>query len=426
MSESGRRVRVEGVDWVAFAPVLRLASAFRMALQPGKLVLALVAVLVLFGVGSLMDLAWGDVVEMQGVEDRGVFEAVVDRQTAGFHALMGSALSLDLGLDRLDGQGTGGSVGVIGAVRYLVVETPRWLFTEHPWYAVLYGLIKLVVVGLLGGAICRMAATQACIGQSISARDGLSFAWRRVVWFVGTPLMPGVIVAVLAGVLALAGLVFFNAPVLDVVGAVVFGVLLLLGLLAALVGIGLVLGVPLMSPCLAVEGTDGFDVISRCYNYVFFRPWHYAFYLLSAACFAAVCYVVVVAVASATVGVTDHFVGAGSFAVVDDLPMEDATRYDAIIDQARFSEYAQQTDAEDLGGTLGPAAWIVTQWGRLVTALVAAFMLSLFFCLMTHVYLLMRRAADGTPLDDCDSGEGDVLWATSGNGPADRSEAAGG
>ncbi len=424
MSESGRRVRVEGVDWFAFAPVLRLAGAFRMALQPGKLVLALAAVLLLFGVGSLMDLAWGEVVETEGLDDRGVFEAVVDRQAAGFHALMDSALSLEIGLDQLDGRNTGGSVGVVGAVRYLAVETPRWLFTEHPWYALIYGLIKLAIMGLLGGAICRMAATQACVGRSISVKEGLCFAWRRVVWFVGTPLMPGLVVALLAGALALAGLVFFNAPVLDVVGAVVFGVLLLLGLFAALVGLGLVLGVPLMSPCLAVEGTDGFDVISRCYNYVFFRPWHYAFYLLSAACFAAVCYVVVVAVASATVGVTDHFVGVGSFAVVDELPMDDATRYDAIVDQARHSEGQRQTNAEDLDGTLGPAAWIVKQWGRLVSALVAAFMLSLFFCLMTHVYLLMRRAADGTPLDDCDSGEGDVLWAAPSGGAAVDTEAA--
>ena len=57
------------------------------------------------------------------------------------------------------------------------------------------------------------------------------------------------------------------------------------------------------------------------------------------------------------------------------------------------------------------------------TFMVAAFMLSLYFCMQTWVYLLLRRAADATPLDDCDTGEGDVLWAPAAD--ADSADAAG-
>ena len=408
MSDSSRRIHLEGVDWAAVAPVLRLAGAFRMALQPGKLALALLAVLLLFGSGWLVDLAWGDVVESGVGGDRGVFETVLDRQGAGLHALMESAWSLELGLDSVGAgaaQWPARPTGVVGAARFLAVDTPCWLLQEHFWPAALLGLIKLLVIGLLGGAICRMAATQACVGRTVSAAEGLRFAWQRGAWFVGAPLMPGLLIGVLGGVLALAGLVFFNAPVADVVGSVLWGVLLLVGLLVTLVGLGLVLGAPLMYPCLAVEGTDGFDVVSRCYHYVFFRPWHYVVYMLAAVFLAVVSYRVVGVVVSAALYATDYLVGIGSFVVVDD-----ATRYDAAAGEE----------------TLGAASWVMSRWIGLVHALVAAFMLSLFFCLMTHVYLLLRRAADGTPLDDCDTGGGDVLWATAADDASASAPAAGG
>lgn len=427
MTDTARTVRLEAIDWLAFAPVLRIARAFRMALQPGKLVLALAAVLIIFGVGELMDLAWGDVVERHGVADQGVYEHVMERQTYGISVLLHSALTLDLGLEQAPGIGVDRPAGVVGALRFMAVDTPRWLFTEHPWFAAVFGLIKLIVVGLFGGAICRMAATQACIGKTTSAAEALRFTAERMMWFVLTPLMPCVLIGVLAGLLALAGLIFFNVPVLDVAGSVLFGVFMLLGLVIALVGIGLALGLPLMYPCLAVEGTDGFDAVSRCYNYVFFRPWHYAFYAVAMVVFAAVCYLVVAAVASATINTTDYFVGAGSVSVMDALPVdpvtgEDPTRYDAAAAEAMHPLVPDELTANELEGTLKPTSWVLTQWVRFVWALVAAFMLSLYFCMQTWVYLLLRRAADATPLDDCDTGEGDVLWAGSESEPSGSSE----
>jgi len=422
MTDSARTVRLEAIDWLAFAPVLRIARAFRMALQPGKLVLALAAVLIIFGVGELMDLAWGDAVERHGVADQGVYEHTMERQSYGVAVRMHSARTLDRGLDQAPGVGDGRPTGVVGALRYMAVDTPRWLFTEHPWFAAVFGLIKLVVVGLFGGAICRMAATQACVGQPTSAAEALRYTAGRMMWFVLTPLMPCVLIGVLAGLLALAGLIFFNVPALDVVGSLLFGIFMLLGLVIALVGIGLALGLPLMYPCLAVEGTDGFDAVSRCYNYVFFRPWHYAFYAVAMVVFAAVCYLVVAAVASATINTTDYLVGAGSVSVMDDLPAdpltgEDPTRYDAAAAEAMHPLVPDGLTANELEGTLKPASWVMTQWVRFVWALVAAFMLSLYFCMQTWVYLLLRRAADATPLDDCDTGEGDVLWADTESAP---------
>lgn len=50
------RVRIEEVDWQAVFPWLRLLGAFKMAMQPGKLMASLLLIVLLFLAGSLLDL----------------------------------------------------------------------------------------------------------------------------------------------------------------------------------------------------------------------------------------------------------------------------------------------------------------------------------------------------------------------------------
>src|SRR5258708_33341852 len=51
-----------------------------------------------------------------------------------------------------------------------------------------------------------------------------------------------------------------------------WGLELLFGFLMAVVLIGVAAGWPLMFATISVEGSDGFDGLSRAYNYVFERP----------------------------------------------------------------------------------------------------------------------------------------------------------
>jgi hypothetical protein len=46
------------------------------------------------------------------------------------------------------------------------------------------------------------------------------------------------------------------------------------------------------------------------------------------------------------------------------------------------------------------AAWIGGVWLKLLIALLPAFTVSYYFCAYTWMYLLLRRAADGTEFDD--------------------------
>ena len=65
--------------------------------------------------------------------------------------------------------------------------------------------------------------------------------------------------------------------------SIVWPLALLLGVLMALLLLGLLFGWPLMWSTISAEGSDSFDALSRSYAYVFQRPLHYLFYVIVAA-----------------------------------------------------------------------------------------------------------------------------------------------
>lgn len=417
MPNTQNRVAIDRVQWTSVLPVLRLAGAFRLSLQPGKLTVALLAVLLLNGSGLLLDLIWGSPVDQGVAQEQGVYETIVMFERQAFGQMVESALSFELGL--------GTTQGVTDALFQMFVGIPGMAISEHPWFMLVFGLTALTILGLTSGIICRMAAGQVCMNRGMALTRATRFVARRWVWYLLTPLMPALLVLVVGAVLMLLGLIFFNVAVLDVIGALLYGLLLLLGFVIALVAVLFVFGLFLMAPAMSVEGTDGFDVISRSFNYVMFRPWHYATYLVSAVAYAAVIYVVVSAVWGLTVDATYKFVEVGSLADVEMNAGETvqqggnealtdtatASRYQAIISQSQ-NEYGPDLT---LPNTAGPASWIIGRWFDLLTALVVALMFSLLCCLQTQVYVLLRRSADGTPLDECADDEVTDPWSS----PAD-------
>ena len=389
MPESPNRVAIDRVEWSSVLPVLRLVSAFRHALQPGKLVVALVAVLLIHASGLLLDLILAD-------GDTEIYGTIIAMQGRAFDSLMDAALSLELGIGL-------GSAGVVGALRQMFVAIPHWAFNEYPWFTVLFGIDTLVVLGLSSGVICRMAATQVCRDETTSLIQAARFVAARWAWYLLTPLMPALLILVLGAVLIVVGLVVFNIAFVEMVGALGYGLLLLIGFVIALVSVLLVFALFLMAPSLSVEGSDGFDAIARAFNYVMFRPWQFAGYLVGAVVYAAVVYVLVAALAGLTAEATHGFVEAGSIA-----GDADVSRFERIV-------YGRPGES-DISTPF--STWVVHRWLNLLAALVIAVMFSVVCCLQTQVYVLMRRAGDGTPLDDCAEGEDPDPWST----PADVAE----
>jgi hypothetical protein len=418
MAKQDYRMTLDGVDWRSSLPFLRLFGAFRMAIQPGRLLLSLMLVLLLYLGGTAMDFAWGEQVNPKelrayaryntqeyadwldhtgSIGQTGyIFETLVDQQVGAFERLVVSATALDFGVaDLASGLGAD-SGGVIGALAEMVVRTPGWLYAAHPGFLVVYLLYAFVLTSLIGTAICRVAALDACRREHISAFAGIKFGLDHWVQVMIAPLIPLGLVVVIKLALALSGWVFFNLPGADVLGAVVFGLMLLGGFIAAMLLIGFSLGVGLLIPGIAIEATDAFDVVSRAYNYVVGRFWRYLFYTAVLIVYGAVTYMLIGLVVFSTIWITKAGLSSGAVAQV----AEGTTRLDAMLPDPRWGRLLPDADWENLGGSGTVAGALVMVWLKLLIAVLPAFAVSYYFNAQTWVYLLLRRSSDLVEFDD--------------------------
>ncbi len=137
-------------------------------------------------------------------------------------------------------------------------------------------LWNLAVWSIFGGAICRIAAVQFARDQQIGIRRALVFSLSRFFGYFSAPLMPLVGVGILWILCVIGGWIGrIPAGIGEGLLGVLWGLELLFGFLMAIVLIGAGLGWPLMFATISVEGTDGFDGLSRAYNYVFERPLYF-------------------------------------------------------------------------------------------------------------------------------------------------------
>ena len=273
---------------------------------------------------------------------------------------------------------------VYGAVGDVAVRVPRALWQRERAFAIIFGLIALVVVSLGGVALCRMAACDFAGHERLRVWDAIDFAFGNLVRVVLTPVLPMVLAGVGAVLLILFGLLLL--PVLDLVGGLLYGLAILVGFLLAFILIGYAIGLPLLLPAVACENCDPADAFQRSYAYVLNRPVHLLGYVIVAAFGLALGYVVVATFATTALNLTGGLVrviggssgalsAAGGFGVFDLVPAAPSTVEAAWHDRM--------------------AGAGVAFWQGVVVQLVGAYLVSYAFTSATLIYLQMRRLCDG-------------------------------
>jgi len=246
-------------------------------------------------------------------------------------------------------------------------------------HAALAAFWAALVWGIIGGAIARIAVVQLATGERIGVLTALRFAARKGVSLVGSPLSPFVGVALLTLPCAVLGFLLYQIP--GPVGAAIAGALafvpLLIGVVLALVLLGLAAGWPLMIATVAADGEDGFDALSRSYAYVFQRPARYAAYLLVAWAVGVVGYGVVLGFAAAVLHLAEWSLAFGA---------PDARLHALFAGVGRAGDEA-------------PAA-LHRAWFGVVAAVVHGWAYAYFWTAAAQIYLLLRRDVDGTPCHD--------------------------
>ena len=162
-------------------------------------------------------------------------------------------------------------------------------------------------------------------------------------------------------------------PVVNIVGAVLYLIGLILSVLIACILTLHLLTLPLSISALAIEGTDGFDALQRAYAYLIARPIRLAIYTLILIILGTTITTIVATLAGWSINIADSLLSTLT---------NDAGR--RIL-----------TGSTEMAATEPLAHRIITLSRSTLELIVAGYAMSLIFCSSTMAYLCIRRVCDG-------------------------------
>ncbi len=328
------------------------------------------------------------------IRGRPIFASLMDFQADQIHGALVAARQGKI----LDG--LGGNSDDPGFLRHILtgLQGICWLMCTHLVFAIIFLIFSLAVWALFGGAIYRIAALHAARDEKISISQALRFSAGKFFSFFMAPIVPMLVILIIA-VVVLIGALLANFAVGSIIVGLLFFLAILGGLAITFLLFGLVGGGSLMYPTIAVEGSDSFDAISRSYSYIFNRPWRAALYSLVAIMYGSLCYLFIRTFAYVSLKATHVAVktgvGWGGEA------MEGATdRIDVMWSSPTFDNLAGEINTAAASGLELPGAWMISLWVHLIIGLVIAFLITYFCSATTLIYYLLRRQVDATDLDE--------------------------
>jgi len=387
----------------------KIFKTFRMAIQPTKLIIAFLALAIICLAGWIMDFS-ETVVATEGTQGK-ITEldiymtnpAQVDSYIEGFKGKSrGTGVFSTLWhFSATKFQGAVDSVfaqDIPGVVKNIVdyFKAVGWALRHHPVYCIILFVIKLAVISIAAGAICRIAALQFARGEKPGLTEALRFSTKRFTSFFTAPLVP-------AGIIIFIGLFIFLLGLIGNIpwaGELIMGIFvplaLIAGALIAVVLIGAFAGFNLMFPAVAYDGSDCFDAISRSFSYIYAKPWRMGFYTAIAAVYGAICYTFVRFFTFLLLGVTHLTLQLGVWVENS----KEVDKLTAIWPEPEFMNLLGSSGLATTNWAESLAAFLVHLFLLGVVGLIVSFIISFYFSANTIIYSLMRNKVDNTALED--------------------------
>ncbi len=383
----------------------KIFKTFRMSIQPTKLIIAFLALAIICLAGWIMD--FSETVVAQGkITELDIYmtnPAQVDSYIEGFKGeSQGTGVFSTLWrFAATKFQGAVDSVfafDIPGVVKNIAdyFKAVEWALRYHLVYCIIFFVIKLAVISIAGGAICRIAALQFSRGEKPGLTEALRFSTKRFTSFFTAPLVP-------VGIIIFIGLFIFLLGLIGNIpwaGELLMGIFMLLALIAgaliAVVLIGALAGFNLMFPAVAYDGSDCFDAISRSFSYVYAKPWRMGFYTAIAAVYGAICYTFVRFFTFLLLGVTHRTLQLG--VLVEN--SKEVDKLTAIWPKPEFMNLLGSANIATTNWAESLAAFLVLLCLLGVVGLVVSFIISFYFSANTIIYSLMRNKVDNTALED--------------------------
>jgi hypothetical protein len=158
---------------------------------------------------------------------------------------------------------------------------------------------------------------------------------------------------------------------------------------------------PLLYPTIAVEGSDGFDAMSRGFAYVYARPWRLISYYLLSLIYGVLTFLFVTLAVYLLLLLTHTFLGLGtSMFGYNHAWLSGADKLDALWPAPRFYRLWPDVNWWALSWTEWCGAGLLHGWLFVLFAAVGGYVLSYYYSSTTIVYFLLRRSVDGQSLSE--------------------------
>lgn len=272
----------------------------------------------------------------------------------------------------------------IVGIATLFIGVPKQVCTAFPWSMLAIALPLAGVVAILGVAICRSAATEFAGIKREPWPAMLAFSLSRARSSIAALLVPGIIIGIVVLALAGAGWVAMGTGAMRWIGGVLYGLILLVGAVVAVFTLVYTLGLPLLLPAIACEGTDAIDGVQRACAYVIARPARLVAYAIIA---------IVVGIALGGVSfLVVTLVNSGTAWASTILVPEPA---DEIVRSLARGRTVAESLPPDASANLRFFARGIGFWVAIPTIIASGVLVSFFFSGSTVLYLLIRHWADG-------------------------------
>jgi len=205
-----------------------------------------------------------------------------------------------------------------------------------------------------GGMICRIVAVRLTVDEAETTGNLFLFFRKRGTGFISSLVILSLGVVCCFLPVKIAGWLM-AVPVLNNVVAILLPIPLIFAFFTLILFLGLAVGWMVLFAAVSVDGSDGFDAISRMFSYIFQRPLHYLLYWICCA-----------------------MLGWLGFLLVDALTI-------AVIHLCWYAI---------------PDHVVVSFWLAVIEAIPWAYMCAWFWTSSVAIYLLLRRSVDATPFNE--------------------------
>jgi len=254
-----------------------------------------------------------------------------------------------------------------------------WSLVIHgfPVSTIILGLPMLAVALVGWGAISRSAAFEFGIGTVEPGPVLVAKAIKRLPSLVGAAFGLPVLVGVVALGMGMVGWLLLGLPVVNILGAVLFGAALLAALVLVPLWAAWCLGFPMLAPAVMCEGPDAFEALQRAMAYIFAKPLRYLVYSVILLALGVVMVTILMLLLT---GADALATGAAT------MFLEPATA--AIVTGSTPSD-------TELTGSAVAAARIIVIWKGAMGLILSAFIVSYAASASSVLYLAMRSLVDG-------------------------------